>query len=204
MKKKLLTLGLVATLGLPVGANVLAAEINVGAPTTTPIPSFGSIGLGINDDYYNHDGDFNPDTVVSVSVPTQTSWFVSEQTGGNVMSSTYRITNHSENANLAVTFEGYEQTGDDRVNLDGLTLNLTGDLAEDGLGRDITNSDTTGTYSTILDSRAVTGGTEGDTWEFGFGGNFVGNIPATALTPTFDLNLSFAVDSYTVNNSDNS
>lgn len=204
MKKKLFTLGLAATLGLSMGTTVFAADENenenkVEDPTSIPIPSTGRIGLTAVED--GDEGDFAPDTLVSVSVPARTSWWVSAETGAEVMSADFNITNNSVNANLEVTFDGYKQIPTSGVNLDGLTLNLTGALAADGLGLDITNKDNneaTGTFSTILYSEAANGGTAGDTWTFGFGGDFVGNMPAIALTPEFELNLTFEVYSYTV------
>jgi len=172
MKKKL-------TIFLLLTAIIAVASLSVTASATT-ITGEGEISLG---------NDVNPEDLIDITVPVENFlWLATHSGGGIISSANYQITNNSSYVDLEVTLESFIQTNANTVPISAsdLTLNLTGNLSQPPIGDNIVGyNGSLGPYTNALGA--------GETWIFGFGGNFTGRFTAATINPTYEMVLRFAV-----------
>jgi len=159
---------------------VLAISTTISAQAMDAVvPTTGFIGL---DDDTVVDSNLNPeDLMIDISLTTDYTWVVSDDR--NVVSAEHEIRNNSDNVVLSVTLLSFTPTNDAAMNLDGLVLGLTGDLAQDNIVGYINNDRTP--YETHLETNSI--------WTFGFDGRYEGMFPVPALQPTYSMVLNFEV-----------
>lgn len=134
-------------------------------------------------------GPIDPEDIIAVSYPSSVEWAVT-QASTSVVAASYDIENESTvNVDLEVTLTAFTRTSAaSTVPATGLTLNLTGDLAQGTIGQNIGAGAYTNTtaYTSTLD--------HGETWTFSFGGAYTGSLPSvTPYEPVYDMVLNFAV-----------
>lgn len=155
--------------------------------TANVIPSWGYIGFDaeiIPDPDPETPPTVEPEDAseyINVEVPIQTMWAAFEGENGNIVSPSYTITNKDTKATLSVTVESYTQTNAVVVP-SGLTLNLTGGLAKTNIVGLSGNT-----------TAATTSFAPGNVLTFGFGGSYTGAYSSSALQPSYDMVLRFAV-----------
>lgn len=131
-----------------------------------------------------------------ITFDTSVNWYVTENSYPAVWngvttnpSNPNKIQNNSTSG-TAVKVSLNKFTGDSTAAsiASKLTLNLTGDLAADGMGSTNLASDYNGTTNYTA---ALNPGTS-NAWTYGFSGSYSGTLSTTAVTPTYIMILGFS------------
>lgn len=166
------------------GSTIFAAE-------TTEVPVNGEVGIQDITD---------PDVATyDLTIATSAEWFVTEHSGSSIWntSAALNTTNpniiqndNQKNISYKVKLDSFTQGNEAAEDLESyLTLNLTGSLAEDGVGIvDLSEGTFAGQDYT---ARLQPG--ESKAWNFGFSGSYTQGVTSTVLTPTYKLALEFDI-----------
>lgn len=139
------------------------------------------------------------DNTFKVTIPTAASWYVTNVSYPNVSNTitgtgisetgTNTITNNSTTGTAyEVSFVSFTTANAAATAVaSSLTLNLTGNLAADGIG----SQNLSAGYSTATTYTADL--IPGTPWAFGFSGTYTGTLSTTALLPTYVMTLGFAL-----------
>lgn len=137
------------------------------------------------------------DGTFDVTIPTSVYWYVTNTSYPNIVdgNATGPATVTNSISNNSTTGAGYKValvsfTGDAAATsiASQLTLNLTGDLANDGVGA----INLSGGYSTRTEY--TTPLAAATPWTFGFAGTFSGPLSTTAIRPAYTMTLNFALN----------
>ncbi|MGL5437287.1 MAG: hypothetical protein ACRDBO_18235 [Lachnospiraceae bacterium] len=184
--KKLL--GIVLTLVLSSSLSVTALAESSGNVTVN-----GSIQITRENPSIDPGGDTSNPGAYDITFDATVNWYVTENSHPAVWnglatnpSNPNKIQNNSTGTAVNVSLKGF--TGDSVASsiASQLTLNLTGDLAANGMGSTNLATDYSGTtnYTAALQPEA--------TWTYGFSGSYSGTLSTTAVTPTYTMTLGFS------------